>query len=53
MTTVSSDELSYAHISNLKADGNSDIAKILEHLLKNPQDVQKVKKCLFVKKKDT
>lgn len=37
-------------VSKLIVDGKQGIAEILEHLLKNPQDVQKVKDCLFVKK---
>lgn len=46
---LSSDEIKYAYFEQLKADGNDEIAKILEHLLKNPQDVKKVKKCISVK----
>jgi hypothetical protein len=43
---LSSDEIKYAYSSQLIADGNEEIAEILEHLLKNPQDVNKVKRCL-------
>lgn len=41
-----SEELSYVYMTKLKADGHGDIAKIVEHLLINPQDVKKVKECL-------
>lgn len=49
--TIPSEEFSHAHVLKLKAGGNEDIADILQHLLKNPQDVQKVIDCLFVDKK--
>lgn len=49
--TIASEELSHAHVFNLKAEGKEDVADILQHLLKHPQDVQKVKDCLFGNKK--
>lgn len=49
-TTASLNELAYAHSLKLKDEGKNDLAQILDHLLKNPQDVQKVKDCLFTKK---
>lgn len=43
---LSSDEIKYAYSAQLEADGNKEIAEILEHLLKNPHDVKKVKRCI-------
>lgn len=48
---LSSDEITYAYFAQLKADGNEDIAEILEHLLKNRQDVQKVKRYICQRNK--
>lgn len=47
---MSSDEIKYAYSEQLKEDGNEEIAEILEHLLKNPQDVKKVKRCISIQK---
>lgn len=46
-TTMTSEEISHAHITKLREDRNGDIADILDHLLKNPQDVQKVKNSIL------
>lgn len=51
LTIIASDDISFAHITKLKADGTQDIAEILYHLLKNPQDMKKVKEFLFEKNK--
>lgn len=45
---LSLDEIKYAYSEQLKADRNEEIAEILEHLLKNPQDVKKVKRCISI-----
>lgn len=49
---LSSDEIKYAYSAQLKADGNEEIAEILEHLLKNPQDVKKIKGVYLLKKQN-
>lgn len=46
---LSSDEIKYAYSEQLKAEGNEEIAEILEHLLMNPQDVKKIRKCISAK----
>ncbi|KAL4715752.1 hypothetical protein ACJJTC_006331 [Scirpophaga incertulas] len=46
---MSSEEIKYAYCAQLKTEGYEEIAEILEHLLKNPQDVKKVKRCIFAK----
>ncbi|KAL4705865.1 hypothetical protein ACJJTC_019300 [Scirpophaga incertulas] len=46
---MSSEEIKYAYCAQLKTEGNEEIAEILEHLFKNPQDVKNVKRCIFAK----
>lgn len=49
---LSSDEIKYAYFEQLQADGNDEMAKILAHLLKNPQDVKKLRSAYLLKKQN-
>lgn len=50
-STYSVNELSFAQSVNLKASGNEDIAKIVDYLLQNPRDIERVKDFIFSKEK--
>ncbi|KAK5648383.1 hypothetical protein RI129_003275 [Pyrocoelia pectoralis] len=51
-STLSYEEQSLIYLSSLKARGNSDVADILDYLLKNPEQVKRVKEFIFSQKKN-
>lgn len=44
--SLSPDELKATSIASLRNTGNEDVDKIINHLLKHPDDLEKVKECL-------
>lgn len=47
--SLSPQELTAATVKNFKDSGNEDITKILEYLTNHPEDIQRVKYCVFKK----
>lgn len=51
--TLPSDELEFAYLKSLRDNGKTEVAKIFEHILKNPFETQKVTEFLFKQRNET